>query len=134
MPDSGEVGWCVVGSDPALVIAEDHVQDPVQAVLNGPVTADDRTQQVRQQHQRCDVEASLLLDFSGDLSRALNHDHRLEARPVVPFLQPGNIVDDSAGPGPDRAMIAGARLISVSLKPAAFCSATTSSTSSRSAP
>src|SRR4051812_19383195 len=92
-----------------------HVQDPVQAVLDGPVTADDRTQQVRQQHQRCEVEACLLLDFSGDLSRALNHDHRLEARPVVPFLQPGNIVDDSGGPGLDTAMIAVDRLITADL-------------------
>jgi hypothetical protein len=31
MFDGGEVGWGVVGSDAAFVIAEDHVHDPVQA-------------------------------------------------------------------------------------------------------
>src|SRR6059058_4681678 len=36
MFDGGEVGWGVVGSDAALVIAEDHVHDPVQAVASRP--------------------------------------------------------------------------------------------------
>src|SRR6202522_1685505 len=31
--DRGEVGRCVVGSDPAFVVTEDHVHHPVQAVL-----------------------------------------------------------------------------------------------------
>src|SRR4051794_22179816 len=35
--DGGEVGWGVVGSDAAFVIAEDHVHDPVQAILDGPM-------------------------------------------------------------------------------------------------
>src|SRR4051812_50090557 len=34
--DGGEVGWGVVGSDAAFVIAEDHVHDPVQAVASRP--------------------------------------------------------------------------------------------------
>ena len=109
--DGGEVGRGVVGSDPALVIAEDHVHDPVQAVLDRPVAADDRTQQVRRQHQRGDVEACLPLDLSADLARAFDHDDGLQARPVVAFLQPGDIVDDGGGPGFDAAVIAIDRLV-----------------------
>jgi hypothetical protein len=36
MFDGGEVGGGVVGSDAAFVIAEDHVHDPVQVVLDIP--------------------------------------------------------------------------------------------------
>ena len=106
MLDGGEVGGDMVGSDPALVIAEDHVHDPVQAVLDGPVAADDRPQDGRQKHQRCDVKACLVLDFSGDVSRALDHDHCVQAGPVVTFLQPDDIMDDGGGPGLDAAVIA----------------------------
>jgi hypothetical protein len=115
VPDGGEVGRSVVGSDPALVVAEDHVQNPVQTVLDCPVAADDRTQQVRQQDQRRDVEARFPLELSGGLSRALDHDHGLQARPVVAFLQPGDIVNDGGGSGLDAAMIAVDCLITADL-------------------
>lgn len=42
MFEGGEVGGRVIGSDAAFVVAEDHVHHPVQAVLDRPVTADDR--------------------------------------------------------------------------------------------
>jgi hypothetical protein len=41
-PAGYEIGWGVVGSDVAFVVAKDHVHDPVQGVLDGPVGADDR--------------------------------------------------------------------------------------------
>ena len=41
----------MVGSDAAFIIAKDHVHDPVQAVLDRPVTADDRSQKAAQQDQ-----------------------------------------------------------------------------------
>jgi hypothetical protein len=37
--DGGEIGRSVFGPNPALVIAEDHVDDPMQAVFNGPMAA-----------------------------------------------------------------------------------------------
>ena len=37
--DGGEVGRRVIGSDVALVVAEDRVHHPMQAVLNCPVAA-----------------------------------------------------------------------------------------------
>jgi len=50
--DGGEIGRRMIGSDPALVVAEDHVHHPMQAVLGRPVTAHDRPQQAGRQHQR----------------------------------------------------------------------------------
>ena len=38
--DGGEVGGSVIGSHAAFVVAKDHVHDPVQAVLDGPMAAD----------------------------------------------------------------------------------------------
>src|ERR1035437_8796838 len=49
--DGGKIGWGVIGSNAALVVAEDHVHYPVQAVLDCPVTADDRSKQASQQDQ-----------------------------------------------------------------------------------
>jgi len=40
--DGGEVCGCVLGADAAFVVAEIHVQDPVQAVLNHPMGSDGR--------------------------------------------------------------------------------------------
>lgn len=43
--DGGEVGWGVVGTLPAVVVAEDHVHEPVRTVFDGPMSADDRSGQ-----------------------------------------------------------------------------------------
>lgn len=42
--DGGEVCGRVFGSDATFVIAKDYVQDPMQAVLDGPVALHDRAQ------------------------------------------------------------------------------------------
>jgi hypothetical protein len=34
MLDGGEVGWRMLGSDAAFIVSKDHVQDPMQAVLD----------------------------------------------------------------------------------------------------
>jgi len=39
--DGGEVGWHVVGPDPALVVSKGHVHDPMQAVLDRPMASYD---------------------------------------------------------------------------------------------
>src|SRR4051794_8805950 len=42
VPEGGEVGGSVLGADAAFVVAEGHVHDPVEAVFDRPVRADDR--------------------------------------------------------------------------------------------
>jgi hypothetical protein len=88
--DGGEVGWRVIDSDPALVVAEESVYDPMQAVLDRPMTAADRAEKDRQQDQGGDVKSCLPLDLLAGLPRACDEDGGLRARPVVAFLQPGN--------------------------------------------
>src|SRR5208283_296132 len=43
--NGGEIGRGVIGPDAALVIAEDHVQDPMQTLLDRPVAAHDRSEE-----------------------------------------------------------------------------------------
>ena len=40
--DGGEIGGGVISAHAALVVAEDHVHDPVEAVLDGPMCTNDR--------------------------------------------------------------------------------------------
>src|SRR5260370_12926720 len=63
VPAGCEIGWGVVGSDAAFVVAKDHVHDPVQGVLDGPVRADHRPDHSGQHHQRGDIEARLVCDL-----------------------------------------------------------------------
>lgn len=49
--DGGEIGRGMFRPNPALVIAEDHVHDPMQAVLDRPMAAYDRPEEVRQHDQ-----------------------------------------------------------------------------------
>jgi hypothetical protein len=109
--DRGEVGRRVIDADPALVVAEDHAHDPMQAVLDCPMNADDRPEKDRQQDERGDVEACLPLDLVTDFPGAFGDDDGFQAGPVVAFLQPGDIVDDGGGSGLDAAVIGVNRLV-----------------------
>ena len=82
--DRGEVGGCVIGSDPAPVVAEYHVQNPMQAVLYRPMTAHDRPDKVGQQDRRGDIKACLALDLVANRTAALDDDNTVEARRGVP--------------------------------------------------
>ena len=104
--EGGEVGGSVLGSDAAFVVAEDHVHDPVEAVLDCPMTADHGSELACQPRQRGDVEARLPLDFVGDFARAIDHDNALQSRPIVALLEPRHIMDRGVGSGLDAAVIA----------------------------
>jgi hypothetical protein len=92
--DGGEFGGGMTDADAALVVAESHVHDPVQAVLDGPMLSNDCGEQVCVVDLGCDVEAGFGLDFGADLSAAFDDDDGLEPWPVVAFLEPVDIVDD----------------------------------------
>lgn len=80
----GEVGWRVICAYAAFVVSEDHVHNPVQAVLDGPVAAND----------------------GADFSAAFDDDHALQSRPNMALLQPVDVMDDGDCPGFDATMIA----------------------------
>src|SRR5213082_3296448 len=96
----------MVRPDAALVIAEDQVHDPMQAVLDGPMAAHDRSEEVRQHDQGGEVKACLLLGFSTNLAAAFDHDEGVQPGPVVAFPQPSDIMDDGSGSGLDAAVVA----------------------------
>ena len=103
--DGSEIGRGVLGTNAALVIVEDHVQNPMQAVLNGPVTAHDRPEEVRRHHRRGDIKPRLRLGFSADLMAAFDHDDGFRVRPCVALLEPADIMYDGGGSGFDAAVI-----------------------------
>jgi len=84
--DGDEVGGSVGGSHAAFVVAEDHVQDPMQSVFDHPVGADHGSDLAGQQEQRGDVETRLTLDLVADLARAFDDDDAFQAGPIVCFL------------------------------------------------
>ena len=104
--DDGEVEGGVISSHTAFVVAEDHVEHPVEAVFDHPVAADHRSQGVGQQGKRGDVETRLGFDLAVDFSFALDHDDRLQARPLVVFLQPADVVESGDRAGLDAAVVA----------------------------
>jgi hypothetical protein len=53
--DNREVGRSIVGSHPALVIAEGHVHDPVKSILDAPVIANSRPDLVRGPRRRGNI-------------------------------------------------------------------------------
>ena len=94
MPEWGEVGGGVAGSDAAFVVAKDHVHDPVETVFDRPMSADHGTDRVSQQHQGGDVEARLACDLAVDFALAFDDDDAVQARPFGLSLQPSGIMND----------------------------------------
>ena len=88
MLDGGEVGGRVVGADAAVVISEDHVHDPVQAVFDRPVRADEGAYDMGEQDERGDEEPRLRLDLAVDIASVTTHGVRCLAErrqaPIVP--------------------------------------------------
>jgi hypothetical protein len=93
VPAGCEISWGVVGSDAAFIVAKDHVHDPVQGVLDGPVRSDHRADRGGQHHQRGDVEACLVGGLAVDFAPAFDHDNGFQAGPLVARLQPVDFVD-----------------------------------------
>ena len=106
MLDDGEVEGGVVGPHTAFVVPEHHVEHPVEAVFDHPMTADHRSHSVGEQGQRGDVEARLGLCLAIGFAFALDHDDRLQAGPLVAVLQPADVVENSDRPGLDAAVVA----------------------------
>ena len=97
----------MVASQAAFVVAEDHVHDPVQAVLHRPVIADDGAEPVGGQGQRGDVDAGLgPAGPAAQFAAALEHDDGVQPGPVVALAEPGRVVEDGDLAGLDASVIA----------------------------
>jgi hypothetical protein len=71
--DRRQIGGRMIGPDAALVVSEDHVSHPMQVVLDGPMTADDRAHEVGEKKRRSDAEAHLAAIRSRGGFRRLGH-------------------------------------------------------------
>jgi hypothetical protein len=96
----------MIGAHAALIVAEDHVHHPVQAVLDSPMAAHDRTEKRREHHPRREVKSCFSLGFSADFAAALDHDDGLQPGLAMALLKPFDVMDHSRGPGFDTAVIA----------------------------
>ena len=105
MFDGGEVGGGMLGADPALVVSEDAVHQPVHA-FDRPVMADDLGELVGAICRRGDVEAGFPFDLDVDLTPAFDHDHGLQSGPAVVFLEPADVMEDGRAAAHDAAMVA----------------------------
>ena len=91
---------------PGEVLVQDHVEHPVQAVLDLPVRAHDRKEPGGGERPREQVVAGrggrlvALLARGGDLA------DRGEAREGVGFGEPGDVVEERATAGLDPAVVA----------------------------
>ena len=106
MLECGEIGWRMIRPDAALVVAEDHVHDPMQLILDRPMVSDDGPYEVFRQTQRSDVDACLGRDCAIDLPGTFNDDDAVQHRPFVALTQPFDVLVDGRGAGFDAAVIA----------------------------
>ena len=67
--EGGEVGGRMFGADSAFVVAEDHIHDPMEAVLDRPMAADDGAETMSELHQWAriahDVSNAARIRFAG---------------------------------------------------------------------
>src|SRR5262245_40918583 len=88
-----EVFGPVILAGAALVLAEDHVEAPMQAVLDVPVPAHDGKKVLGRHRPREHVEAAILLALAIDEARAADLADRTEPRKGVLAAEPGRAHD-----------------------------------------
>ena len=91
-----EVVGGVVLADARLVLVHRHIQHPMQAVLNGPVTTHDMREVAGVGGQAGDEETGLAGGVRAEGALGFDQDGRAQARPAVAVRQPGDVL---RGPG-----------------------------------
>jgi len=66
--DGGKIGWRIFLSDPALVIAKDHIHDPVQAVFDAQMLSYGGDDGWCVRSERSDIEAGFDFRFPPKLA------------------------------------------------------------------
>jgi hypothetical protein len=82
-----EVGWRIPGSHAAFVVAEDHVHDPMQAVLDGPMAADHWRDRQREQHQALALVFHLVDCAAQGISGPVTKEAALRAAAWCEYLE-----------------------------------------------
>ncbi len=66
----------------------------MEAVLDGPMVADEWSDQASDESERGYVKTRLAFDLATSLAGALDHDNAVEVRPLMALLKPVDIVDN----------------------------------------
>ena len=90
--DDGEVLRSEAASQPREIVVEDHVEDPVEPVLDAPVGAPGTGEQHGVGGQRRDIEMLGGLALAVALDLALDQGDGLQAGPGMALLEPVDIV------------------------------------------
>jgi hypothetical protein len=93
------------------ILAYIDVEHPIktlgpQNVLQSAQRLVSRPSRPGEEGERGDVEPRLGFDLAVDFPFALDHDDRLQTRPLVVDLQPADVVENSDRPGLDAAVVA----------------------------
>ncbi len=87
-----EVFGRVAGADAGLVLMHGDIQDPVEAVFDGPMTAHGAGEEGRVGGQAGDAEAGFVGGAVADGPRAIHAQDAAHAGPAGPIGQPGQVV------------------------------------------
>ena len=104
--DGGHVLGAMAGAEPAEVFVEDHIEDPVQAVLDVPVRADGAGKQHGIQRDGAEMEAPLDAGLAAALGLGLDHGGGLQTGKAAIGLQEGDVVADGMAAHLDATVIA----------------------------
>ena len=99
--DGGEALRPAQGPVPHPVLVHDDVQNPMEAVLDPPVVAGEFQQPLRRDLRAHDEVADGSLRLALPLADCLDPADGLEAGPIMPLLQPADIVRDRRDAGFD---------------------------------
>ena len=90
MVKHGQVVGGISLASAVLVLVHGHIQDPVETILDAPVTANRVGQLGRVRRQTAYVEPSFVGRLVLDRAFGLNNDEASQARPFVAIVQPTN--------------------------------------------
>lgn len=87
-----------------LVLIHDHVEHPVQSVLDAPMAAHDGIEALGREGVAEQIAARLDRRFAVDFAASGDLADRLKAGPVVALLQPGDVGTQRSRAGLDAAV------------------------------
>ncbi|MDW6024940.1 hypothetical protein SAZ10_24595 [Mesorhizobium sp. BAC0120] len=97
-PQQSEIFGAVVLAGAALVLAKDHIELPVQAILDVPMTSHDGEQILGGHRPRKHIKATLFLPFAVDLTRAMDLADRRQAGKAMLAAKPRRAHDTRRPP------------------------------------
>src|ERR1019366_1754819 len=87
-----------------LILVHDHVEHPVELVLDAPMAADDGVETFRREGLAEQIAAGLDRRSAVDLAGSGDLSDRLQARPIVALVQPCDIGRERCRTGFDAAV------------------------------